>query len=110
MSETTYNACREEETRYLVRTLVQNLRVGASWRTLVPALGRAALLARTSGSQRPTKAALDAAAAAATAAFHLCPSLDELVPALLEGGVDSLEQRCSLTPGEQPAELSAVQL
>ena len=59
-----------------MRTLVQNLRVGASWRSLVPALGKASLLA---SNPRPTKAALEAAAAAAGAAFHLCPSLDVLV-------------------------------
>ena len=72
----TQRARREEETRYLVRTLVQNLRVGASWRSLVPALGKACVLA---SSTRPTKAALEAAAAAAGAAFHLCPSLNVLV-------------------------------
>ena len=65
-----------------MRTLVQNLRVGASWRSLVPALGKASVLASSSRepkTPKPGKAALEAAAAAAGAAFHLCPSLDVLV-------------------------------
>ena len=45
------------------------------------------------------KGELDAAAAAALECFHLCPSLDVLVPALLEGGVPEMQRRCTLTPG-----------
>lgn len=90
--------CREHETQYLVRTLVQNLRVGAGWRSVVPALARASVMARE--GTHVSKQRLEQAANAGVAAFHLCPSLDVLVPALLEEGVDSLEQRCSLTPGE----------
>ena len=29
----------------------------------------------------------------------MCPNLDILVPALVEGGIDELEKRCALTPG-----------
>ena len=47
-----------------------------------------------------TKAEQDAAAKAALEAFHLCPNLEILVPALLEGGPGELQRRCSLTPGE----------
>lgn len=39
-------ACRECEPRFLARTLVQNLRVGANWRSVVPALARAVVLHR----------------------------------------------------------------
>ncbi len=31
--------------------------------------------------------------------FQVCPNLDILVPALVEGGIDELEKRCALTPG-----------
>ena len=31
---------REEEPRYVVRTLVSNLRVGANWRSVIPGLAR----------------------------------------------------------------------
>ncbi|KAK9793179.1 hypothetical protein WJX73_007861 [Symbiochloris irregularis] len=90
-------SCREHETQYLVRTLVQNLRVGAGWRSVVPALARASVMARE--GMHVSKQRLEQAANAGVAAFHLCPSLDVLVPALLEEGIDGLEQRCSLTPG-----------
>lgn len=46
-----------------------------------------------------TKTEQDAAAKAALEAFHLCPNLEILVPALLEGGPGDLQRRCSLTPG-----------
>ncbi|KAF6259490.1 ATP-dependent DNA ligase [Scenedesmus sp. NREL 46B-D3] len=38
--------CRDVETKYLVRTLVQNLRVGAGWRSVLGPLAKAALLHR----------------------------------------------------------------
>lgn len=31
--------------------------------------------------------------------MQVCPNLDILVPALVEGGIDELEKRCALTPG-----------
>lgn len=39
-------ACRDVETKYLVRTLVQNLRVGANWRSVLPPLAKAAVMHR----------------------------------------------------------------
>ncbi len=91
--------CRREgvETRYIVRTLVQNLRVNANWRSIIGPLARAVIMHRD-GAGAP-KASLDAAAAAALDAFHTCPSLDLLVPALVEGGIEEMRRRCSLTPG-----------
>jgi len=85
------------ETRYIVRTLVQNLRVNANWRSIIGPLARAVIMHRD-GAGAP-KASLDAAAAAALDAFHTCPSLDLLVPALVEGGIEEMRRRCSLTPG-----------
>lgn len=32
--------------------------------------------------------------------LQVCPNLDILVPALVEGGIDELEKRCALTPGK----------
>lgn len=31
--------------------------------------------------------------------LQVCPNLAILVPALVEGGIDELEKRCTLTPG-----------
>ena len=50
---------------------------------------------------RVPKQRLEAAATAASAAFHQCPNLDILVPAMVDGGIDELEKRCALTPGPQ---------
>lgn len=85
-----------------MRTLVQNLRVGANWRSVIGSLARAVLL-ESEKTSRPTKARLDAAASSAVEAFHVCPSLDLLVAAMLEpGGVEHLDTRISLTPGQPP--------
>ncbi|GAB4816048.1 hypothetical protein N2152v2_003094 [Parachlorella kessleri] len=87
-------ACRESETKYLTRTLVQALRVGANWRSVIPALAKAVLLHREG-----PKARLDAVGAAATSAFHVCPNLEQLVAAMVEGPLEELEARCTMTPG-----------
>lgn len=89
--------CREHETKFLVRTLVSNLRVGANWRSVIGAMARAVVLHRE--GSRVSKARLDAAATAASEAYHVCPNLNILVPALVEGGIDELDRRCTLTPG-----------
>ncbi|PSC70071.1 DNA ligase [Micractinium conductrix] len=96
-------ACRESETKFIVRTLVQALRVGASWRTVIPALGKAAVLHRAAvppaDGQALPKAQLDAAAAAATAAFHVCPNMPQLINCLLDHPPEEWQVRCPLMPG-----------
>ena len=85
-----------------MRALVQNLRVGASWRSVIASLARAVTYQRRQlAGPLPVKSVLDVAAAVATDAFHVCPSLDVLVPALLAGGAEGLASRISLTPGVQ---------
>jgi hypothetical protein len=71
--------------------------VGANWRSVIGALARAVLQHRE--ACRPTKARADAAAAAAVEAFHVCPSLDMLVLAMLQDGPEGLNARISPTPG-----------
>lgn len=92
-------ACREAETKYLVRTLVQALRVGANWRSVVPSLAKAILMNNSPSGQMPLKADLDAAGAGATAAYHVCPNLSLLIDAMRSGPMNELSQRCRLTPG-----------
>ena len=71
--------------------------MGANWRSVIPALAKAAVLHRE-GAKAP-KARLDQAAAAATAAFHVCPNLQLLVDVMLAHPPEELQQRCPLTPG-----------
>lgn len=93
-------ACRESsETRYLVRTLVRSLRVGASWRSVVPALGRAILCHQRSdgnggSNDVPSKVELDGVSAAATAAFQICPDLSLLIEQLHAGPAETIAERC----------------
>ena len=61
--------CREHETKFLVRTLVSNLRVGANWRSVIGAMARAVVMHRE--GPRVPKARLDAAATAASEAYHV---------------------------------------
>ena len=64
-----FHTGREHETKFLVRTLVSNLRVGANWRSVIGAMARAVVLHRE--GPRVSKARLDAAATAASEAFHV---------------------------------------
>ncbi|KAK3285179.1 hypothetical protein CYMTET_7194 [Cymbomonas tetramitiformis] len=96
--------CRECETRYIVRTLVQNLRVGANHTTVLAALARAAVYHQSSDTQGKGaqsagfKARLTAAEAAMKEAYSNCPNLDVVVRVLLESGVETLCERCLVTP------------
>lgn len=92
--------CREEEPKYIVRTLISNLRVGANWRSVIPGLARAFVLHEK--GKNASKADMDAASAKVSEAFHLCPNLGVLIPALREGGLEELERRCTLKAGPCP--------
>lgn len=93
-------ACREEETRFLVRTLICNLRVGAQWRGVLSALGRAIRIHEAApGGRLPDKADLDAAGRALVDAYHLLPNLDELLPLAMEHGIARLPELAGLRPG-----------
>jgi DNA ligase-1 len=101
-----------EESRYIVRTLCQHLRIGAVKTTMLIALSRAFLLSRPPGANFPLK---DAKALAALkkeelaeiwsrseeivkACFARRPNYNDLIPVMLEIGVcDELLIRCDLT-------------
>jgi len=90
-------AARGPEPRFLVRTLLASMRIGASRRIVLAALSAAA--AHAQPGPAPDRSALDDAAAAIATAYALCPSFDVIVPALLEGGPAGLAARCRLLPG-----------
>ncbi|KAI4132453.1 MAG: hypothetical protein LQ338_000673 [Usnochroma carphineum] len=100
-----------EESRYLVRTLAQHLRIGAVKTTMLIALSRAFLMSKPPGSDFPTKgqgelAKLKKEALAEVyargeelvkACFARRPNYNDLVPCLLEVGIsDELLVRCGL--------------
>lgn len=84
-------ACRNSEICILVRTLIQNLRIGASWLTVVGALGKASAVHGKGISI--SKAELEEAASSVCEAYHMCPCFDVLVPALIAGGIEEAKRR-----------------
>lgn len=100
-----------EESRYLVRTLVQHLRIGAVKTTMLIALSRAFLLSRPSGATFPIKLQSDLinlkkeqlaevhakGEELVKACFARRPNYNDLVPCLLQVGIsDELLLRCGL--------------
>ena len=100
-----------EESRYIVRTLVQHLRIGAVKTTMLIALSRAFLLSRPPGADFATKPQADLAKLSkqdlaevyshgeelVKASFARRPNYNDLIPTLLEIGIsDELLLRCGL--------------
>jgi DNA ligase-1 len=100
-----------EESRYVVRTLVQHLRIGAVKTTMLIALSRAFLMSKPPGAEFTIKAQADLAKLnkqdlaeiyapgeeLVKACFARRPNYGDLVPALLEIGIDDeLLLRCGL--------------
>ncbi|KAG9231032.1 ATP-dependent DNA ligase [Amylocarpus encephaloides] len=100
-----------EESRYIVRTLCQHLRIGAVKTTMLIALSRAFLLSRPPGADFPLKSAKELAKLKkenlaevwakpeeiAKACFAKRPNYNDLIPVILEVGVcDELLVRCGL--------------
>ena len=101
-----------EESRYIVRTLCQHLRIGAVKTTMLIALSRALLLSRPPGADFPIRGQKELAAMKkeqltetyakaeeiVKACFARRPNYNDLVPVMLEIGVcEELLIRCGLT-------------
>lgn len=100
-----------EESRYIVRTLVQNLRIGAVKTTMLIALSRAVLYSKTVGADfeiHPQQLArlkkdelaeiYNNAEEIVKASYARHPNYNDLVPCLLEiGPTEELLVRCGLT-------------
>jgi DNA ligase-1 len=100
-----------EESRYIVRTLVQHLRIGAVKTTMLIALSRAFILSRPPEATFPIRSQSDLAKLkkedltelwhkgeeTVKACFARRPNYNDLIPTLLEIGVcDELLLRCGL--------------
>ncbi|PFH63021.1 hypothetical protein XA68_10433 [Ophiocordyceps unilateralis] len=101
-----------EESRFIVRTLCQHLRIGAVKTTMLIALSRAFLLSRPPNADYPLRPISELRALKkdelaevwgraeeiVKACFARRPNYDDLVPALLEtGAAEELLARCGLT-------------
>lgn len=87
-------SCREMEMRWIVRTLIQNLRMGAVVKTLLTALGHAVALEYDDAKDR------ESATEAIVEAFSRCPSFEILVKALMmDGSWRNCKSACEVRPG-----------
>ena len=89
-------SCRGSEIKYLTRTLVQNLRVGASRISILSALGRAASFHFYG---KPTKDQEEKASESIGKVYAVCPNLDIIVDVLLSKGLEEISRACCLIPG-----------
>ncbi|CAK8542670.1 unnamed protein product [Lathyrus sativus] len=97
-------SCREKEMKFLVRTLVRNLRIGAMLRTVLPALAHAVVLnsrhtACQEGTTENLKAELQVLSVAVVEAYNILPNLDIIVPSLMNKGIEFSVSTLSMVPG-----------
>ncbi|MQL69841.1 hypothetical protein Taro_002100 [Colocasia esculenta] len=88
-------SCREMEMKFLVRTLVRNLRIGAMIKTILPALAQAVVLNKSLSmvdekSIEGLKVQLQGISAAVVEAYNVLPNLVRVSCALLPSTVFAL--------------------
>ena len=90
------------EAGYVIRSLQGKLRIGLAQQTVTMSLAHAIVL---SGDVAKSKKGAELADALGEAfdvlkqVFSECPTFDQIVPALLEVGIEGLQERCKFTPG-----------
>lgn len=92
-------SCREKEIKFIVRTLVRNLRIGAMMRTVLPALAQAVVMNLSHEVPETLKDHLQRLSSAVVEAYNVLPKLDLLIPSLIEKGVDFSPNSLSMIPG-----------
>ncbi|KAL6223528.1 hypothetical protein ACLB2K_006913 [Fragaria x ananassa] len=97
-------SCREKEMKFLVRTLVQNLRIGAMMKTVLSGLAQAVVLnsfhsCNCKGTIESLKDKLQRHSAAVVEAYNVLPSLDLVVPSLMKRGIGFSSSTLSMVPG-----------
>ncbi|XP_068303185.1 DNA ligase 6 isoform X1 [Pyrus communis] len=97
-------SCREKEMKFLVRTLVRNLRIGAMMKTVLPALAQAVVINSSynfnnEGRVENMKDKLQRHSAAVVEAYNVLPNLDLVVPSLMDKGVGFSSSTLAMVPG-----------
>ncbi|KAJ7225530.1 hypothetical protein GGX14DRAFT_639426 [Mycena pura] len=97
-------ACQDFEAKYIVRSLEGKLRIGNAERSVIIALAHAAVLvekerAGKKWSKEKLQSRLEEGASIIKSVYSELPSYDEVIPALLEFGIQDLLEHCKLTPG-----------
>lgn len=93
-------SARDCEAGYVIRSLQGKLRIGLAQQTVTQSLAHAIVLHAKTGKKGAELAdALSEAFDVVKQVFSECPTFDQIVPALLEAGIDGLQERCKFTPG-----------
>ncbi|GAB2301757.1 hypothetical protein Dimus_035783 [Dionaea muscipula] len=96
-------SCRDKEMKFIVRTLVRNLRIGAMMKTVLPALGQAVAMDSIASScqwgTKDIKEKLQRVSAEVIDAYNILPNLDVLVPSLLSKGIQFSSNTLIMVPG-----------
>lgn len=97
-------SCRETEMKFLVRTLVRNLRIGAMMKTILPALAHAVVFDRNCAadpavSLEGIKSQLQSLSTEVAEAYNVTPNLDLLIPSLLREGTAFSASSLAMVPG-----------
>ncbi|KAF8168114.1 ATP-dependent DNA ligase [Crassisporium funariophilum] len=97
-------ACQDFEAKYIVRSLEGKLRIGNAERSVLVSLAQAAVLAERESagkkwSQDELALRLEEGTNILKSVYSELPNYDLVIPALLEVGINGLQQKCKLTPG-----------
>nr|XP_034592864.1 DNA ligase 6 isoform X3 [Setaria viridis]TKW16100.1 hypothetical protein SEVIR_5G277300v2 [Setaria viridis] len=97
-------SCREMEMKFLVRTLVRNLRIGAMMKTILPALAHAVVFDRKCAgdpvvSLEGIQSQLQSLSTEVAEAYNVIPNLDLLIPSLLSEGTAFSASSLAMVPG-----------
>ncbi|CAE6443504.1 hypothetical protein ACGC1H_006104 [Rhizoctonia solani] len=92
------------EAKYIIRSLEGKLRIRLAERTVLVALAQACVLADNfkdveKWSHEDLGAKCDEGVEILKSVYSEIPSYDIVIPALLTGGMDTLQETCKLTPG-----------
>lgn len=100
VAKTMIRSCRGPETRYLVRTLLQCMRIGANRTSVLQALARAAVYHHEGAAGAPpTEERLKAAVKRWEETYNLHPDIEALVPILVAEGIDAAAASCKIKAG-----------
>ena len=106
-------ACRLSEARFFVRSLLGKLRIGLAEQSLLQALAQAVSLtpppenkeepynlnALSDRSEATTKQKVDDAALKIKTIYCQCPDYNQIIPVLIDDGIDALKEKCKMKPG-----------
>ncbi|XP_022095560.1 DNA ligase 1-like [Acanthaster planci] len=102
-------ACRDCESKYIIRSLGGKLRIGLAEQSVLVAIGHAAVISppgiavdsvlSKSKVSDALKKKMDDAALIIKTTYCELPNYGAIIPALLEHGYENLPEHCKLTPG-----------